>query len=131
MDCDENAPAASANTDVKPPAPSQSLPPPTTQPTAPAAPATTPARANNSVRTVQPASKTELSTRPAAPLASTPDQREHKLPKDVAKPEEVSEYVHHSVDPSAPIFEITHAITDALILKCADCARFARGTCTT
>jgi hypothetical protein len=38
----------------------------------------------------------------------------------------VSEYVSHGIDPSAPIYEITHAIPDALILKCADCQRFAR-----
>lgn len=72
--------------------------------------------------------KVEAPVRPVVPMVAAPDHRDHKHIKDNPKLEEVSEYITHGVDPAAPIYEITHAIPDALVLKCADCQRFARGT---
>lgn len=81
------------------------------------------------MRTVVPNSqKLDIAARASPSSYSNGDHREYKNGKDMSKLEEVSEYVQHSVDPSAPIYEITHAIADALVLKCADCQRFARGT---
>jgi hypothetical protein len=82
-------------------------------------------RAPSTVRTTQ---KHDVLSRPTSSTAQNSDHRDYKTNKDLSKPEEVSEYVHHGVDPSAPIYEITHAIPDALVLKCTDCQRFARGT---
>jgi hypothetical protein len=85
-------------------------------------------RSSNTHRTVPLPSKVDSPARSALSSAGSSDHRDHKSTKDISKAEEVPEYVHHGIDPSAPIYEITHAIPDALILKCADCQRFARGT---
>lgn len=124
----ETQAAVPSNLDLKA-APTPNTGVPATNPLASTQP--TPAlvvRASSTVRNVQPPQKSDSPARtPSTPLLP-PDHRDANKSKDTPKPEEVSEYVSHGIDPSAPIYEITHAIPDSLILKCADCQRFARGT---
>lgn len=122
----ETQAAVPSNLDLKA-APTPNTGVPATNPLASTQP--TPAlvvRASSTVRNVQPPQKSDSPARtPSTPLLP-PDHRDANKSKDTPKPEEVSEYVSHGIDPSAPIYEITHAIPDSLILKCADCQRFAR-----
>jgi len=86
-------------------------------------------RAPNSNRTVPINQKADPQARSSSSMAqSATEYREHKGLKDSSRSDEMSEYVHQGIDPTVPIYEITHALPDALILKCADCQRFARGT---
>lgn len=64
------------------------------------------------------------------PIINTPTEyKPFKHGKDTIRIDEGSEYVNcDKHDPSAPVYEITHSLPDTLILKCADCQRFAKGT---
>ena len=72
--------------------------------------------------------KLESPARPAPTTLSAVESREVKPTKDSVNMEEQSEYVHHIIDPSSPVYELTHGVPDSLALKCSDCSRYARGT---